>query len=509
MFPGESYGVAVSLARLHPQTEFLPADPHGRSPRLDELLPSEFLSDEELAREIQRAEQAESMVAAYKAERIAALAARRSAAGDRRPGTPGAAAVRDEGLPDGVSEFFPDELAMILNCSRTGATVLTEISQSLLTTLPTTWAALAEGRIDYPRARALAAELAGPARAVDPLVISAVEAAVLPVAGRLSIKQLRAATRRELIARDARAAERRRKAAERTADVHVRSIGDGMAEVVHTTTAPVAAAIVDMADRCARMAKADGDERPLGQLRSAVLADLSLRPWDTSRPPVTAHLTVLAPLPTLQQRPGWVAEVQGEPITAAHVRELLESLDSLGPGGLRTPAGGSVTVGVCDPESGELRATATLQELRRIDRRGCRDHPDQSCACPVLDRPPPIDGYTPALGQKRWLRTRDRTCRHPGCSNDAEWADLDHVIPHAKGGATDCDNLCCLCRRHHRVKTHAPGWSFVLDADGTLSVTTPTGVTRSTRPLGLFGLADLWPVADAELAGSDGDPPPF
>jgi hypothetical protein len=60
--------------------------------------------------------------------------------------------------------------------------------------------------------------------------------------------------------------------------------------------------------------------------------------------------------------------------------------------------------------------------------------------------------------------------------------DLDHVIPHAEGGATDCDNLCCLCRRHHRLKTHAPRWIFRLDADGALLVTTPSGVTRISRP---------------------------
>ena len=33
------------------------------------------------------------------------------------------------------------------------------------------------------------------------------------------------------------------------------------------------------------------------------MADLMLRPWDTRRMPVTAHLTVLAPLPALGGRP--------------------------------------------------------------------------------------------------------------------------------------------------------------------------------------------------------------
>jgi hypothetical protein len=49
---------------------------------------------------------------------------------------------------------------------------------------------------------------------------------------------------------------------------------------------------------------------------------------------------------------------------------------------------------------------------------------------------------------------------------------------------TDCANLCCLCRRHHRLKTHASGWFFRLDADGALLVTTPSGVTRISRPPG-------------------------
>jgi hypothetical protein len=101
-----------------------------------------------------------------------------------------------------------------------------------------------------------------------------------------------------------------------------------------------------------------------------------------------------------------------------------------------------------------------------------------------VGRPPSTAGYSPGAAQRRWLRARDRGCRHPGCTNRTGWADLDHVTPHARGGPTDCDNLCCLCRRHHRLKTHAPGWRFHLDPDGALTVTTPTGVTRISRPPG-------------------------
>ena len=99
-----------------------------------------------------------------------------------------------------------------------------------------------------------------------------------------------------------------------------------------------------------------------------------------------------------------------------------------------------------------------------------------------------MDRYRPSAAQRRFVTTRDRTCRHPGCRNKAGWADLDHVIPYDHGGPTDCDNLCCLCRRHHRLKTHARGWSFSLDADGALLVTTPSGVPRISRPPGVHWL---------------------
>ena len=86
------------------------------------------------------------------------------------------------------------------------------------------------------------------------------------------------------------------------------------------------------------------------------------------------------------------------------------------------------------------------------------------------------------------------------------------MLAHGDGGPTDCTNLCCLCRRHHRLKTHAPGWRYALTADGVLSVTTPSGVTRTTRPPGLRyrdvltlvrGSAERPPLPD------DSDPPPF
>ena len=129
-----------------------------------------------------------------------------------------------------------------------------------------------------------------------------------------------------------------------------------------------------------------------------------------------------------------------------------------------------------------------------------------------MGRPAATDAYTPTAAQDAFVTTRDRASRFPTCAQRVGWADRDHVIPHANGGETDCANLCCLCRSHHRLKTLARGWRFVMDPDGTLHVTTPSGVTRTTRPPGMRP-----PPPEPPPTGSDppspanpyDDPPPF
>jgi hypothetical protein len=94
-------------------------------------------------------------------------------------------------------------------------------------------------------------------------------------------------------------------------------------------------------------------------------------------------------------------------------------------------------------------------------------------------------------------------------------ADLaDHVVPHAHGGATDCANPCCLCRSHHRLETSARGRRFTMSDDGVLTVTTPSGITRTTRPPGMRPPDDAGSPrqrtgAPPSRTGPDDEPPPF
>ena len=207
----------------------------------------------------------------------------------------------------------------------------------------------------------------------------------------------------------------------------------------------------DTAHAYALLLREGGDDRELGELREHAMYDLVTRPWDTTRPPVSAQITVLAPLPTLAAAamatpgaavPAEPGEVEGQPITAAHLRAVLEQLDALCPGGLRAPADGSLHIALSDPGSGALRAVVPRAQLERLARQGCIVHRDGACDCAVIRRPADVDGYRPSRPQRRHTTTRDRHCRMPGCRAKAGWADLDHVVPHACGGPTSCENLC-------------------------------------------------------------------
>jgi hypothetical protein len=117
------------------------------------------------------------------------------------------------------------------------------------------------------------------------------------------------------------------------------------------------------------------------------------------------------------------------------------------------------------------------------------------------DPPRATDAYAPTAEQRRFTNTRDRSCRMPLCGQRTGWADHDHVVAHSAGGPTTCTNLCCLCRSCHRLKTLFAGWLFAMEPDGTLHVTTPSGITRTSRPWTMRRRPPPEPPPE--------DPPPF
>jgi hypothetical protein len=470
-------------------------------------LPVDLLSREQKAAELQLLQQRRAMDAAREAELILGLAEDTSDRFDPPRDAPGAKRrgwTAESELP-GVSEFFTAELAMILDCGRGTASFRAARAWTWRECLPATFAALGRGDIDERRAAALADVL----QHTSPELGRRVEARLLDEATSLSVGRLKARATELVLELDPEAADRRRTGARQAADVRVHpSHSDGMSTLAAELPTDEAAEGYAVVDQIATMLKGDGDPRPIGEIRAAVLSMLVRRPADHGFPHVVPHVTVTAALDALTGRSSEAGAVDGLPVTAAHLRELLARVEALG---LRTPDGGSLIFAVTDAAGG-LLATLDLGQLQRLARRGCRVHPGGACQCPVTGPPGATAAYEPTAAQRMWVRTRDRRCRFPHCGQRVGWADLDHVIPHATGGETCCSNLCCLCRSHHRLKTFARGWRFAMDPDGTLHVTTPSGITRTTRPPGLRRpQAEFSP--DDRQAGPPpeplDDPPPF
>ncbi|TKJ20312.1 HNH endonuclease signature motif containing protein [Blastococcus sp. CCUG 61487] len=170
--------------------------------------------------------------------------------------------------------------------------------------------------------------------------------------------------------------------------------------------------------------------------------------------------------------------------TAQQRAELAALLD-------RTAGGGLVDrprIAVVDELTGALLALTDARELRRrahCGRPPCHRKPEQ-CHHDLTDRPglgppPPTDGYRPATALDRYLRARDNRCRFPGCRRPVSRGELDHHTPWPHG-PTSAANLTGFCTGDHRGKHQAPGWAYDLTGDGTLTVTTPSGLTATTEP---------------------------
>jgi hypothetical protein len=476
-----------------------------------EALPPVFaLDDEQCAAELGRLQRNRARDAAREADVILRLAELRPDTDDPKPGTPGARSRtwrKTEPEFPGVSEFLPDEVAHAMNVGRGTAAFRTRRAFTWEHDLPATFRALRRGEIDERRAGVLADAL----QHTTSELARQVEATLLPEAGDLSPTALKNRALSLLAELDADAVQQRHVAARKAADVRSYDTGDGMAAVTVDMPAEQAAACTALIGTIAAMAKADGDERPIGQIRAEIATMLLMRPADSDQGGVTVHLTVTATLDGLEGRSTAGGEVNGSAITATQLRDQLNRVGALG---LTAPDEGTLNVAVTD-ENGRLLATLTDSELERLAKRGCPDHrddaPEAGCVCRVAGMPPDTDAYRPTAAQERFIDARDRRCRQPNCGQRAGWADHDHVIPHGEGGTTACTNLCCLCRTHHRLKTFAPGWRFRMDPDGTLYVTSPSGITRTTRPPGLRppGLRQPAHRPEPPTDPTVDDPPPY
>jgi len=195
----------------------------------------------------------------------------------------------------------------------------------------------------------------------------------------------------------------------------------------------------------------------------------------------------------------WVSpegRVDTAPDTLAALAAAADDQREVLAGLLEATAGGGLAeqprIVLADAVTGAMLTLTDLPGLRRAahcGRRACRRRPE-TCSHdltgrPGLRAPGPTDGYGRSAALDRHGKARDRRCRFPGCRRwvpAAHAGEFDHHRPYADGGETSAANLAGYCTGDHRGKHQAPGWRHDLAPDGTLTVTTPTGLTAVTTP---------------------------
>jgi hypothetical protein len=167
------------------------------------------------------------------------------------------------------------------------------------------------------------------------------------------------------------------------------------------------------------------------------------------------------------------AEAQRSPgsIVQLYVHASLADLRALttGPG-----AGGAYALTALGPASLGL-----VQDwLRRSDRVVVRPVIDPSDPDSTATRA--VDRHDPPEPMRELVRLRDGACVFPGCQVTARSCDLDHIEPYldpdegGPPGQTSPENLACLCRRHHRLKTFT-GWAYRRVLGDSYEWTSPRG----------------------------------
>ena len=394
------------------------------------------------------------------------------------------------------------EVGLMLTISARNAACRVSEAGSLCTRLPATLAALEAGRITLGKARVIDAETLN----LSDEHTAAVEQRVLVKARQQTPGQLRAATRRAVLATDPAAAQRRAERARRERGVRIWPESDGMATLCAYLPAADAVSVYAVLDEYARHDGAPGDERSMDARRADALVDL-----------------VLSPVGSGSQTTSGISDHTGEPGDAADpARERFPAAAIIGPAGCRCECGrcrrgGGVDVRITIPYTTLLGADDQPGELAGygpIPAAVARDLAAGGTWRRILTDPAsgrPVDygtiRYRPPEHLAGLVITRDQTCQFPGCRVPAHRCDLDHSIPHnpADGtGPTSEFNLGPRCRHHHQVK-QIPGWSVTQHPDGCTTWVTPTGHVYHSQPP---PLTDPEPLTTSPVPDPD-EPPPF
>jgi len=377
---------------------------------------------------------------------------------------------------DDPHRFLADEVATELAVSRGSAQHKVEFALTL-EQYPQVAAAMRGGRLDRPKADAIAELLAS---VESDAFRDTLEQAAVDYGTSHTRAQLRAWLRKRILAEEPQVAERRRQEAKLQRRVRLYELGDGMATVAADLPAETALAIYRTIDQ---LAHASCAEAQLSQRAG------SSEPPGPSAPPGPAVPSVTADGRTMEQRR---ADVFADLLLA---RRTGGALDTVTDGTAGDKFGVEVqvvveasTLAAAGNEPGELQGYGPItgahaREIAEGDSRWRRLLTD--AAGRLLEVAPHT--YKPSRSVARFIAMRDLTCRFPGCrrapttsSRVPNAADIDHTIPFPQGHTVP-ENLALLCRPHHLLKTHSE-WLVSQDRFGVLTWVTPSGRPFRTYP---------------------------
>jgi hypothetical protein len=394
--------------------------------------------------------------------------------------------------PGRIGEFAADEVALALHVAPGTAAARIDFAQRL-TGLGMTHQALAAGRIGVGVAHRIVDGLTGEDATSAPRLTDpqrrAAEAIVLTDAIGRTPGQVRSRIAHTLATLDPADTAKRHARAVQDRTVRLYPGEDGMATLWARLPADDAVLVMANLRGQADVARTPGDTRTQPQRLADAFVDLHVHQWRTPRPCLCPGCPGNRTSPDPETGPAIgspaaeAGPAAGGACRCGGPRPRGAARDRSGPR-VRVVVAASTLLGL-DSRPGHLAGYGPVPA--ELARRLAAD-PTGTWQRLLTD---PVSGalldvgrtaYRPPAALDEFVRTRDRTCRFPGCRMPAERCDLDHVRRYPDGPTSKC-NLCTECRHHHRLK-HDPDWQVCTDPDDpdTLYWTTPAGKTYTTRP---------------------------
>jgi hypothetical protein len=380
--------------------------------------------------------------------------------------------IAGEGAPL-VAEFCIAELGAVLGMSSTGAKKLIGHALELRHRLPRLWAQVQSGVVPAWQARSVAEVTIHTVPALTVEAARFVDAQVAAVAGRVAPAQLDRLVAEAIKRYDLAAAD----PASDPEDGHLHvdprhvTIND---EDVHFAGTMRVEAELDIADALdlghavaqgAAQQKALGSTESLDVRRAKALGDLA-------RTQTALDLLTGSPAPDRASGPDPDPRRQGDlPLAREVVIHAHFDASTVGKATVFGP-------------TGRIEEGQRLVLLDQV-KAWCGDTRTKVTIKPVIDLNTELaaPGYAIPERIREQVLLRDRTCVFPWCTRPARRSDVDHIVEFDHGavaegrpqpGPTTTSNLACLCRSHHRLKTHT-AWHYRMLMPGVFEWTSPHG----------------------------------